>query len=165
LNISAAQIDLETNAFGKPFVPGSALRFNFSNSRNRAVLAITWDREIGVDIEQTRQSNDLAELACFCFAPQEYSAFLCTPRAQRPGAFYHYWTWKEAYIKARGEGMSIPLDSFVVPHVSTSGQLEASNAGAQEIQRWQFRSFHAGSGFAAAVAAERGSMTLQLFHL
>ena len=103
-------------AHGKPALDGNraALSFNLSHSGDVAVVAVGWDRAVGVDVEQYRPLPDLAALAARSFAPRERAVLDALPEAERPAAFFRCWTRKEAFIKATGQGLAQPLDAFVV---------------------------------------------------
>jgi 4'-phosphopantetheinyl transferase len=133
---------------GKPFLPNSSLRFNLSHASGTALLALGWEHDLGVDIEDASRRLDFANIAARFFAPQERQALEDLPEAEQPAAFFRCWTAKEAYIKALGGGLSIPLDSFTV---SLDGEgspaLRSTNTG------WQIFRLDAGQGLAAALAA------------
>ncbi len=108
------RLTFEYTQFGKPFLPDSRIRFNLSHSEDLAVLAVTFDREIGVDVERIQQQKDLLDIAERFFAVPEREALRSLPVSDRAAGFYRCWTRKEAYIKARGDGLSLDLNSFVV---------------------------------------------------
>jgi 4'-phosphopantetheinyl transferase len=93
------------NAFGKPELSpdfGSRLRFNVSHSADRALIAITTDRNVGVDLECIRADFDYTEISRSCFSAEELDHLNAAPS---PETFFRYWTRREAYVKARGEGL------------------------------------------------------------
>jgi 4'-phosphopantetheinyl transferase len=106
------------NAYGRPEVASPAtlhdtVSFNISHTDDLIVCAITGQREIGVDVESLdRRASELDKLANRFFSAQECAELSRVPAAERHERFFHYWTLKEAYIKARGMGLSIPLDQF-----------------------------------------------------
>src|SRR5688572_20859640 len=89
------------------------LRFNLSHAGERALIAVSLGREVGVDIEEVRPIESLT-LADRFFAPAEFRAIEALSPAARTDAFFRCWTRKEAFIKAHGAGLSAPLDSFEV---------------------------------------------------
>jgi 4'-phosphopantetheinyl transferase len=93
---------------------GGALRFNVSHSHRLALLAVTREREIGVDLEVVRSDLDGEALARAFFSEREVEALLRINPEQRSEAFYRCWTCKEAYLKAIGQGLSVPLKQFSV---------------------------------------------------
>lgn len=101
---------------GKPALRGdSHLRFNLSNAVDLALYAFAVDCELGVDVEQVRGMMDLEQVASRYFCEAEASELLSIEgeRAKRE-AFFRCWTRKEAYIKAIGTGLYLPLDQFQV---------------------------------------------------
>ena len=104
-------------AKGKPSLdePGSeGFLFNFSNSGPFGLYGFTWGCELGVDVEELRPVPEIEAIAARFFARDEVSDLMSLPEAERPRAFHSCWTRKEAYIKAVGDGLSVPLDSFRV---------------------------------------------------
>jgi len=106
------------NAFGKPELNpmfGSRLKFNLSHSAGLALVAITADSSVGIDLEYIRAQSDLADIARRFFSPEEADCLMAVPSHLRTEAFFSCWTKKEAYLKACGEGLAIPSDSFSIP--------------------------------------------------
>jgi 4'-phosphopantetheinyl transferase len=102
-----------TNAQGKPaLAPPSWLRFNLSHTRGMIALLLARDREVGVDIEARRDTATYLSIARRHFAPAEVAQLEMLPREAQPAQFLRYWSLKESYIKARGLGLSLPLDKF-----------------------------------------------------
>jgi 4'-phosphopantetheinyl transferase len=121
----AAGIRFQTGSHGKPFLMpahASDLQFNVSHSGELALLAFSMDVEIGVDVEFKRAGIDFLELAESSFSAEERTAVLATSQADRANLFYEFWTCKEAFIKADGRGLSIPLDEFTVTSVAGKPQ-------------------------------------------
>src|SRR6185312_16328849 len=104
------------NDYGKPLLEKSAhspqLQFNISHSHELALYAFTPAREIGVDVEYMRSNLDYMELAEHTFSAYENEMLQALPTEMRREAFFLCWTRKEAYIKARGKGLSMPLKEF-----------------------------------------------------
>jgi 4'-phosphopantetheinyl transferase len=149
----------ETNAYGKPLLasPHSAahLHFNLSHSGRLALYAFAFARQVGVDVEYMRSGIDYEELARYHFSRHEYAALQSLPAAQREEAFFLCWSRKEAYIKARGKGVSIPLKQFDVsltPGEPTTllGSREDPLAPAQ----WSLHALAPGTDYAGALAVE-----------
>ncbi len=129
---------------GKPALADATvgLQFNLSHSADRAVYAFALNCEVGVDIEKPRPVPEMMRIANRFFSPQEAAELESEPEPARQDAFFRCWTRKEAYIKAVGGGMSIPLDGFRVtlksgeePRIETEGQwnLHHLNAGEEFI--------------------------------
>lgn len=147
LGVEPAALRFELNPYGKPYLPGAPLRFNLSHSREMGLLAVTGGQEVGCDIEDTQRSVEFPRLAKRFFAPQEAAELASLPAEQQPAAFFACWTRKEAYIKARGLGLAIPLDSFTVS--LAPGELpRLSDPG------WSVYTLAPGEGYAASLVVE-----------
>jgi 4'-phosphopantetheinyl transferase len=116
LGVGADEVCFRYSAHGKTALHGSAAAsgvcFNVSNADSTALIAFTLRRRLGVDPEAIRPMPDWAELANRFFSPAENEAVRALPPEAREAAFFTCWTRKEAYVKAVGGGLSIPLDSF-----------------------------------------------------
>lgn len=98
---------------GKPALSGhtAPLSFNLSNTRGLVVCAVAREAELGIDVEELTREAPL-ELVADYFAPREVQALRALAPADQPFRFFEYWTLKESYIKARGLGLSLPLEQF-----------------------------------------------------
>jgi len=118
LDLPPAELQLGRGPHGKPFLsgPGEAvdLRFNLAHSGSLALLALCWGSEVGVDLEATRPRVSEAGLARRFFSPSESAEILGLSGGPRHEAFYRCWTRKEAYTKARGEGLARLFADFRV---------------------------------------------------
>lgn len=111
--IAAAELRFVANQYGRPaLVQAAALEFNLSHTDGLAALAVTRTGEIGVDVEDADRRSRPEEVAEHFFAPTEVAALMALPEGERRARFFDLWTLKEAYIKARGMGLAIPLDAF-----------------------------------------------------
>src|SRR5438874_1805737 len=99
---------------GKPRLALPGPRFNVSHSGPVALYAFSWNGEVGVDVELDRPELARERIAERFFSPAEVATLRGLPAELQPHAFLTCWTRKEAYIKARGEGLSLPLDRFDV---------------------------------------------------
>ena len=135
---------------GKPYLAEYPhIHFNLSHSGSFAMLAVALDREVGVDIECIKPQRSTDSIAERFFAPAEVRDLLATPEDRRVAAFFACWSRKEAYIKARGLGLGIPLDSFQVS-LGENAELLA----AEDRDRWSMYALEAPDGYAAALVAE-----------
>lgn len=116
--LEAGSLRFSLNPHGKPRLASDHapphIHFSLSHSRQRVAMALTRDRELGADIEDISPRIDPLTMAAGCFASQEIAALRSVPAPQRLETFFRIWTLKEAYIKARGQGLSLPLKSFAV---------------------------------------------------
>jgi 4'-phosphopantetheinyl transferase len=154
-DVAPERLQFSYSANGKPFLGNTSIRFNLSHSSNLAAIAVTSDREIGVDVEQIRHDNDLLEVAEHYFAPAERAALQSLSAEERCFGFFRCWTRKEAYLKARGEGLAMDLHAFSVSlGPNEPAALLASAEGPAELQRWKFTHLDLQDGYAAALAVE-----------
>jgi 4'-phosphopantetheinyl transferase len=119
------------------------------------LLAVSYGREVGVDIEQIRALDDAASIAGRFFSAAENRAWLAVPDEQKPAAFFNAWTRKEAFIKAVGDGLSYPLDRFDVSLAPGEPARLLRVAGEPEAtSRWRIEALEPAPGYAAAVAVD-----------
>jgi len=131
------------NDYGKPEVIPQMnthyLNFNLSHSQQMIVLAVTNGKEVGVDIESLNSNTPTKELAKHTFAPQEYKQLKSLNAQNFHERFFDFWTLKEAYIKACGMGLSIPLDSFSFSFsAGNSIQISFEPTRQDTPEQWQF---------------------------
>jgi 4'-phosphopantetheinyl transferase len=139
---------------GKPALDANAtdsdLQFNLSHSGGVAIYAFSLGRRLGVDVEQIRPQLAGEDIARRYFAAREVAELLALPTHMRPEGFFLCWTRKEAYVKAHGAGLSLPLDSFAVS--LTPGRITELHA--EDSDQWSLHSFELAPGFIAAMVAE-----------
>lgn len=132
-DVHPGEVRFVRNGYGKPEVAGPAharpLCFNLTHTRGLAACVVARGREVGVDAEDwERQGRDVSEaLIRRCLSPAEHALFRSLAPAERQRAFFDYWTLKEAYLKARGFGLTLPVEEITfhwpsgVPHVGEVG--------------------------------------------
>jgi 4'-phosphopantetheinyl transferase len=157
------QLRFTYSPFGKPEVEGEegpdCLRFNLSHAEGVALIALTRGREVGVDVEAVREEFPGMEIAERFFSEREVETLRAMPEGARAAAFFLYWTRKEAYIKALGEGLSHPLRRFSVSLADGESRVLAEPEGvAHEASEWFVKGVALGASHAAAVAF-RGPVT------
>jgi 4'-phosphopantetheinyl transferase len=147
---------------GKPALaePRAALSFNVSHSEDLALIAVGACEDLGVDLEHRDPSRGCRAIAKRFFAPEEVDALDLMPAHDYLEGFYRCWTRKEAYIKARGGGLTIPLTSFVVSLDAEPRLLRTDTGDATE---WSLFAAHPADGFEACVAA-RGAEGVSWWH-
>lgn len=154
-----SQLRFTLNEYGKPALawPGlqTPLQFNLSHSARLVLCAFAWQRHLGVDVEYMRTGIDYEGLAGYCFSPVEQETLKGLAPGQVHEAFYNCWTRKEAYIKARGMGLSLPLTLFDVSLLPGSeAALLQSREDPGEVQRWSMCRLFPGTDYAGALAVE-----------
>jgi 4'-phosphopantetheinyl transferase len=149
LGTDPGQLRFISNAFGKPALSpefGSRLKFNLSHSADLALIAVTADADIGVDVENIQPQSDYIEIARCFFSAAEVDHLNTLPSYLRAQAFFSHWTKKEAYVKARGEGLSL---------LSADGLDE----------RWSLHTLQPARGYIGALAVEgQGRRVLERSH-
>jgi 4'-phosphopantetheinyl transferase len=161
LEIEARDIHFRTSANGKPELAESNdlhfddLHFNLSHTEGVTVFAIARRRQVGVDVERIRADTNALELAERFFSPPEVRWLRSQPAAQHIPSFFTCWTAKEAYIKAQGEGLSLPLSSFgVLPRLTGSELRLDVYTDPEESRRWSMWQLELGPDLRAALAVE-----------
>ncbi len=159
LNLTPEELRFQYSSYGKPSLDvgpdGERLSFNLSHSHERALLAFTRAGEIGVDLEFMRADFACHEVAERWFSNREVEIFSALPGSLRTEAFFNCWTRKEAYVKARGEGLSHPLKSFSVSLAPDEAARFLSIEGDRlQCSRWSLQNLHVAEGYAAALAVE-----------
>ena len=154
------------NIYGKPSLieetSAEGLCFNLSHSHGIALYAFTHGREIGVDIEYFRPDVEAEKLAERFFSPREAAVLRALPEHLRKEGFFNCWTRKEAYIKAEGQGMSIPLSTFDVSLTpGESAALLRTQNHPQETARWSLQALNPAPNYAAALAVKGHDWTLK----
>jgi 4'-phosphopantetheinyl transferase len=131
---------------------GSDVMFNVSHSGEIALLAFTRRREIGVDVEQVRRDFDVEAIARRFFSAHEQEQLAGLPNHEKFEAFFRCWTRKEAYIKATGEGLSLPLHQFDVSIAPEDRDaLLSTRPDSSEAALWSLGEIPAGPGYVAAL--------------
>lgn len=159
--------DPKTLAFGyakngKPYLNrnhslsgSNQVEFNVSHSGMVALLAFARERAVGVDVERIRNNVEIESIAQRFFSKHEERQLLALPAAGRVAGFYRCWTRKEAFIKAVGIGLSLPLDQFDVSLAEGDGNvLLATRPDAGEAARWLLREVIAGYGYVGALCVQ-----------
>jgi 4'-phosphopantetheinyl transferase len=152
------ELTFSYNQHGKPELADLSkeldIRFNISHSNSLALYAVTYGREIGVDLEAIY--TDLANLriAKQFFSFEEVAALCFLPTALQTEAFFNCWTRKEAYVKARGEGLKIDLKQFSVSLAPGQRAALLSSTDKQEDLCWALQEVTPAPGYVGAVAIQ-----------
>jgi 4'-phosphopantetheinyl transferase len=152
---------------GKPSLAGahesSRVRFNISHSGDGAMFAFVLDRSVGVDIEWIHTDLEVDAIAQRFFSPYERLAVAALPASEKYMGFFNCWTRKEAFVKAVGQGLSLPLENFDVSlTLGEPARLLATRPDAREAERWTMITPETQPGYAAAVVVEGWGMELKV---
>ncbi len=145
------------NPYGKPALVGPAgapgLCFSASHSAGLALVAVAVERELGVDLEQMRLDFDHAQVAGRFYSPAEQTALRARPPIERPAVFFAIWARKEAYVKALGMGLSLPLADFDVSP-DDPARLLAARHGLPGPEAWSLHRLAPAPGYAGALCVQ-----------
>jgi len=153
MRIQADRINFQHGPCGKPWIASNALRFNTSHSGDWALVAVSSDHELGVDVERVDSTRADRDLARRFFAPAEVAELESLPASERVMGFFNCWTRKEAFIKATGEGLQRPLDSFQVA-LGPTRTASLVQVDGKHNTRWRMWSIEAPVGYASALVAD-----------
>jgi 4'-phosphopantetheinyl transferase len=165
LGVSPARLAFEYGPHGKPSLaaPFAAedLRFNVSHAGGLALYAVTRGAEVGVDVEAVGELPGAEDIAARFFSAREQADLLSLGPARRTEAFFACWTRKEAFLKATGDGLARPLDSFDVSLVpGLPARLERVEGEPREAGRWSLAEVRPAPGLVGAVAVAAGRACL-----
>lgn len=136
------------------------LRFNISHTNGLVVVAIGLGGELGVDVEDVRRATRAPEFAAEFLAVPEREALAAASPADRHARFFELWTLKEAYLKARGLGLSLPLDTFWFRTDPPRIAVSFLPAVDDDPETWQFVQTRPTQFHVMSVAARRPELRL-----
>ena len=170
LGLHPSALQFEFGIEGKPQLTGasaaSALSFNLSHSGDYAILGVTRHLKLGVDIEVVRRIEELELLAANNFATTEFRELLALAPDRRNDAFLACWTRKEAYVKALGGGLSVPLKDFEVSvDPSVPAVFRSISGSAAAAAAWTLWAERPTSDTWAAVAIAANAVLVRTFSL
>ncbi len=141
LEIEPAEVKMGTHKKGKPFlVNDPSIYFNISNSHDLCVYAFSRDAEVGIDIEKIRDLPDIDLLIEKNLTSREKKYFQQDPE-DKLTRFFQFWTFKESYLKATGEGMRLTPDNLVFSMEDGKIRLRSVKYGFDAVD-WQFKGFN-----------------------
>jgi 4'-phosphopantetheinyl transferase len=170
IDVAPERVDFRYTNLGKPYfaegVSDPHLEFNFTNSNDWALLAITHQTNLGIDIEKIREMTNMEGLARRFFAQPEIDVILqASSELRRQEYFFRCWTRKEAFLKAIGTGLTFPLDNVCV------SVDDAEPVGIQWIKdrrdeacRWELTHVTPCDGYVGALARQSVGAQLMSWH-
>lgn len=155
LGCDAGAVSIAARRKGKPELaaPHAETRFSLSHSGGRAVVAVARAIEIGIDLEEIRDGVEHVQVAGRSFTSREREAVV-RAGGESLATFFRCWVLKEAYLKARGDGLSVSLSDFEVDPSRATDCLRWSSLGDQD--RWRLEALAIDPPYVAALAGERG---------
>jgi 4'-phosphopantetheinyl transferase len=163
--VAPAVLSFEAGASGKPALSGPAaavhLSFNLSHSHDRALLAVSTQRELGCDLEKVRPEVSGRELSERYFSARECAVIDAAPADDLARTFFRHWVAKEAVLKAQGVGLGFDLHRFSVGFGPDGAEASVHSDDPERLRAdWWVRMLDAGEGWAAAVCAQAGNWQL-----
>lgn len=157
--VAPMRVSFSPGPKGRPELSGglekSGIRFNLSHSSELAILAVTHGLAVGVDIEWINADFATDDIAERFFSATEVQTLRSIPSSQRAEAFFSCWTRKEAYIKALGEGFSVPLDSFAVAFApGVAAALLEVKVDPEDPGRWTMYDIEVSEDYKAALVVQ-----------
>jgi len=159
------QIDFTVGEYGKPAITSDInLEFNLSHSGNYALITVAREHKVGIDVERFRQDMETDKIARRFFSEKENSELMGLPLEQKLIGFFNCWTRKEAYIKAHGLGLSLPLDSFDVSLTPNEPAiLRATRPDSLEASHWTLLSLDIEDQYAGTLAVQGRDMEFRFW--
>ena len=166
LDIAPYQLQFVRGKHGKPSIANEFnqkdVQFNLAHSGNVALVAITLEDEVGIDVERQREDVAHVDLAERYFTPDEAAALRELPAAEQNAAFFWLWTCKEAYLKGTGMGLTQELDSFAVSLSSDEPQVWLNTGDeTRAAGNWTLRRLELGPNYCAALAVNKREWRLR----
>lgn len=167
--IDPAEWRFGANSYGRPHIEGPALEaplhFNLSHTDGLVALAVAASPDVGVDVERESRQTDIDRLAPAVFSKTEREAFGRCPGQDRRALFFTFWTLKEAYIKARGMGLSLPLDGFSFDLGGPEPRIAFHADCPDDPGRWRFWSDRVTPDHRLGLAAPSGTLATRRFRV
>jgi 4'-phosphopantetheinyl transferase len=140
----------------------TGIQFNLSHSEGLALYVFARDHEVGVDIERIRDFPETEQMVEQFFSAREIVVFRTLSGSKKQETFFSWWTRKEAFVKATGDGLSYPIDTFDASAVpGKSIELFRILGDAEEASEWSIGDVRPAEEFAGAVAVEGGNWEVQ----
>ncbi len=157
LDIHPARLEFVYGAQKKPALKssmaGKNLEFNLSHSKGLGVFAFSWGNPLGIDVENIRALPDADGFAEQFFSPSEIAWIVHHSGVEKQTGFFKIWTCKEAFFKANGDGLTLPMKKAVVDlDTGRSVRLAAIDGNQEQASRWEIISFVPAAGYQATLA-------------
>ncbi len=160
LSLPAMEIALAYGPNGKPSLAGPGPRFSVAHCEDLALVALAQATELGVDVERLNRELDVAPLIAHFGSTQERAEFAALGPQEQRSAFLHWWTRKEALLKAVGGGLSLPLDGFDVTIAPDDARLVGTRIG-EFNGAWSLQDVSPAPGYVGALASPGAALTIE----
>ena len=167
MNFHPSSIQFNYNKQAKPYLKHQIpIEFNVSHSQNFLMFGFTLHHAIGVDIEYNKRPVEVKQIAHQFFSKTEAEKLLALPENQWLPTFYNCWTRKEAFIKAKGGGLSIPLDQFEVSILNNEEPvLKAILWDQNDVVNWKMEAFHINRDYTGAILINCATSIFKYYNL
>ncbi len=166
LHIEPERLDFSYSEKGKPTLAAewddSNIHFNVSHSSELALYAVGRRRLVGIDVERIKSKPVAEELADRFFSPRECGVILGSPQDMKQEVFFNFWTQKEAYLKATGEGVS-GLEKIEIDFPASGDPVLRNPKSMTTIPGWRARRLEPGDGYAGAIVIQGAGWRLSRF--
>jgi 4'-phosphopantetheinyl transferase len=168
LGLHPAQVEFDYSQLGKPMLKntfeGQVLQFNLSNSEDRVLIAFSWERLIGIDLEYIHPVPDKDNIARQFFCESECALLLSLSGEEKSKTFFELWTCKESLLKAMGTGLTTPINEVEVALNNGNARLVSIATDPCPAADWQFRLFQPAPGYQAALAVKGSGWKPTFYH-
>lgn len=162
VNAAPEQLRFSRHAHGKPYLPDfPGFAFNLSHTSDRMAVVMSRGCRVGIDIEACKPRTNLAALADKCLGAEEKKYWQALPAAEQLHSFYRFWTLKEAFVKAVGQGLSLGLQRCIIDPANPDRMLSIP-ASCGAIEEWSLRDIEVDGGICGAVATDRPIGTIHM---
>jgi len=160
LSLPAREIALAYGPNGKPSLAGAGPRFSVAHCEDLGLVALAEATELGVDVERLDPELDVAPLIAHFASTQERADFAALGPQEQRRAFFHWWTRKEALLKAVGSGLSLPLDGFDVSIAPRDARLAGTRI-AELSGAWSLQDVSPAPGYVGALASPGAALAIE----
>lgn len=158
---SPDMINFSYSEHGKPFLRDSPVKFNLAHSNFQVVYAVSIDTEVGIDIEYKKKIPDAFHIAERFFSQYEKDDLKKVAGEKTEEVFYNCWTRKEAFIKATGKGLSMPLDEFSVSILpGEKPELLWLKSNPEDVKEWSLFDIHVSTDYKASLAVRKKGLRI-----
>jgi 4'-phosphopantetheinyl transferase len=165
LNLAPEKITIKKAEHGKPYlVDYPELAFNLSHSAEKMIMAFAWNCRIGVDIEIIKQRVNVIGLVNKCFGVEEITYWNQLPDTEKNQVFYRFWTRKEAFVKATGEGILLGLNHCVINPENPKEFLRIPNQCGKPSE-WHLQDIDLDGGVCSAIVTDKLFTDIKLIGL
>jgi 4'-phosphopantetheinyl transferase len=165
LSVAPSEIQFGYGINGKPSLASPnplSIEFNLSHSEDAVVIAVCRDAAVGIDVENIKPNREILWIAKRFFSKHEYTVLQSLEKSERLKGFYNCWTRKEAFVKAVGSGLYMPLDSFAVTlKPDESARILWMKGETDVTEKWSLFSWQPTVEFTAALAVKKPNMLVR----